>query len=320
MAMPGIATHHLFGTDVYSSCSQLVGDNQAARDAFLLGNLGPDPFFYLKALPAERHLRKLGQTMHKQRTPQLLFALHEHLVAPAGSTQKPDQAACMAYALGFVCHYLLDSTVHPLVYAQQHAICRLRLEGLSEVWSHRVVHATIETALDEYVLTSRLGATAATLPPHKNMLRCPVAALIDISKRYAPALSEVYDLPVTEATFATAVSLNRLAQLALDSKSAGLRQRFDYLAGAGMLSAYLLALSHRGEKRQQTPFANDDRVTWEVPFSDGATISASFDDLYLQARERALRVLPAFAEPSFGLRDCEALVGNVNFLGRPVEA
>ena len=313
--MPGIVTHHVFGIDAYRSLADLVGDSSYALEAFLLGNLGPDPFFYLMATPATSKFRRIGQTMHKQKTPELLASLHKHFVE---SADRPSEA-CKAYALGFLCHYLLDSNVHPLVYAQQHAICNTKIEELTGEWSHRVVHATIETALDEYILTTKLGATAATLPPHKTMLRCPIPALIEVSNAYSRVLGETYGLRVPETIFFTAVNLNKLAQQALDSKSNGLRQRFDYLARIGMASAYVQALSHRAGPRSHTPFTNDDHATWEIPFSDGKTTNQSFDELFDSALERMLGIAPAFASPTFDLDACETLVNNVNFLGRAVE-
>ncbi|MBR0405835.1 MAG: zinc dependent phospholipase C family protein [Eggerthellaceae bacterium] len=314
--MPGIVTHHMFGVDVYGSCSQLIGETQDVLDAFLLGNLGPDPFFYLAATPLTRKYRRIGQVMHRQRTQQLLFAIHERFIAGEPGCDNP---ACKAYAMGFLCHYLLDSTVHPLVYAQQHAICRTGLEGLTGEWPHRVVHATIETSLDEYVLTTRLGATAATLPPHKTMLRCSTPVLVSLSHAFSPALKDTYDLRVPLTAYTSAVSLNRLAQQALDSKSAGLRQRFDYLAGLGMASSYVLALSHRGSLNPRTPFTNDDHVPWEVPFAESTVINLSFNELFSQALQRAKEVLPLYAQAGFDLDACTAFTANVNFLGRPVE-
>ena len=336
--MPGIVTHHVFGIDAYRNLSGIIGDSSSALEAFLLGNLGPDPFFYLMATPATRKFRRIGQTMHKQKTAELLASLHKHLIkggehhndsltatastneeggSPIANT-RPSEAR-KAYALGFLCHYLFDSTVHPLVYAQQNAICDSKIEGLTAEWSHRVVHATIETALDEYILTTRLGATAATLPPHRTMLRCPVPALMEVSSAYAKVLGETYDLRVPETIFFTAVNLNKLAQQALDSKSKGLRQRFDYLAKLGMASAYVQALSHRNGPRPHTLFTNDDHIAWEIPFSDGETINKSFDELFSSALNRAIEVLPAYVDPAFGQKACEALVNNVNFLGRTVE-
>ncbi len=319
--MPGIVTHHVFGTDVYRELAPLIGESSDALDAFLLGNLGPDPFFFIAASPMLQKFKRLGQMMHRKNTPELLFALHGSLVAPSSEEggEGDEGDPCKAYALGFVCHYLLDSTIHPLVYAQQHAICNVGIEGLSGVWAHRVVHATIETTLDEYLLTTRLGATAATLAPHKTMLKCPQQELVRISCAFSEALCKAYELDVPNSIFVSAVDLNRLGQRTLDSKSAGLRSRFDYLAGPGMASKYVEALSLRAQLRPEAPYTNDDHAAWEVPFSQGAVIDESFCELYGQALQAALIVLPAFARKGFSLDACQALVAGVNFLGRAVE-
>lgn len=314
--MPGIVAHHTFGIDVYDSCSRIVGNVPDVIDAFLLGNLGPDPFFYLMASPSSRSYRHIGQDMHKRCTPELLFAMHEYFIE---NSQGSAGAARTAYALGFLCHYLLDSGVHPLVYAQQDAICNPSIAGLSNEWSQRVAHATIETAFDERILTKRFGATVATMPPHKTMLRCSSSALITISSAYAPALKNTYGESISQTAFVSAVTLNRLAQQALDSRGRGLRQHFDFLSGLGMASAYIQALSLRNAVRMQTPFANDDHVAWKVPYSDGAVVSQSFDDLFSQALRRAQEVLPAYVQSDFSLNDCRDLVDDVNFLGRTVE-
>ncbi len=304
--MPGIVTHYTFGIDVYAGLVEVIGESPAALDAFLLGNQGPDPFFYLRATPMTHELRRIGQTMHRRKVPELLVALRDHLV----------NGSCKTYALGFLCHYLLDSTVHPLVYAQEHALCDAGIEGLSGEWAHRVVHATIETEIDEYMLTIKHDATAATLPPHKTMLRCSSATLAEVSRGYAKVFRDTYGLDAPETAFSTAVSIYRVAQQALDSKSSGLRQRFDYLDWAGMPSAYALALSIRPEPRSCTSFANDDHTPWENPFAEGKPVSESFDELYARALARAIEVLPAYADPTFDLEACKTLVNNVNFLGQ----
>ena len=50
----------MFGIDAYRNLSEIIGDSSSALEAFLLGNLGPDPFFYLMATPATRKFRRIG--------------------------------------------------------------------------------------------------------------------------------------------------------------------------------------------------------------------------------------------------------------------
>lgn len=312
--MPGIATHHVFGGELHGLLGGLIGASDACRQAFVLGNLGPDPFFFLVAAPTQYRFVRLGPRMHAGEPSGLLDAVHEHLA-------HPDQPAPVrAYALGFLCHYLLDSAVHPLVYAQQFAIARPGVEGLSfeGQWLHRSVHATIETEIDEYMLTTHLGTNPVDYKPHVEMLRCPPDVLAAVSRQMALALNQVYDLRIPDSLFATAVACNRLGQVLLDSKSSGLRGRFDPLPPAGGPIAYYRALSPSAAPRTHTDFTNDDHLPWPHPYEPGKVMDASFDELYAQTFQRALAVLPAFADPAFDLDDCRALAQGVNFLGRIV--
>ena len=310
--MPGIATHYVFGTEAFPAVERAVEGEAGGLAAFLLGNQGPDPLFYLVATPAERQLRRIGQAMHRRNTAELLQAMHERLVVNGGGV-------LVAYALGFLCHYILDSTVHPLVYAQQEAICSVGLGRLTGEWPHRVVHATIETAIDEYVLTIRLGASAATMPPHKTMLRCPAPALSDISHAMADVVSRVYGMECPSTAFSTAVGLYRASQRALDSKSSGLRRHLDYLPKNGAAVVYVRALSHRPGPLPRTPFTNDDHVAWPHAFAEGRVVSASFDELYASAMAKAQGVLPVFTQASLGAGLLEGIVEGVNFLGQPCD-
>ena len=314
--MPGIATHHVFGREAYPGIAGCVAESETSRQAFLLGNLGPDPFFYLAVAPAWQRFRRIGSRMHAENTSELLDAVHTHLVAAPDATD-----AMRAYALGFCCHYLLDSTVHPLVYAQQYAICAFGVEGVGfeGPWLHRSVHATIETEIDEYVLTTHLATNPVAYRPHLQMLRCSDAALAEISCGMARALSQAFGLRVPQGIFASAVELNRIGQRLLDSKSGGLRARFDFFPPVGYAVSYARALSPAGAACTFTQLANDDHFPWSHPYIAGAVIDASFDELYAQTLQWAAAVLPAYGAADFGLDACRALTRGINFLGREIE-
>ena len=309
--MPGIATHHAFGRELHRELADIIGPGETERQAFLLGNLGPDPLFYIRAASLGKHpMGKLGSRMHTQRTPELLDAIHRHLVAnPAASRAE------RAYALGFLCHFLLDSTVHPLVYSQQYAICNLGMEGISKAWLRHVTHWTIETEYDEYTLSTRLGATARTMPPHATMLRCPDSTLSAISARMAEVVHDVYGIEAPQSLLLQAVRIFRLAQAALDSKSGGLRRRVDYLKPLWPLNTYIGALSHEDAVRETTVFANEEHTDWPHAFEDGAYVNASFDELFDAAHQRALEAIPRFAGDSFSAADCRELTRGIDFRG-----
>ena len=311
--MPGIATHHAFGLEVYETLEGLIGATDDERAAFLLGNQGPDPMFYLAAVPSAEELRKVGSVMHRNDPARVLQQVHRAFIAAT-----PADGALRAYALGFLCHYLLDSMVHPLVYAQQFALCGDGFEGFASRQAQRIVHATIETEIDEYVFTAKLGTTAAHMPAHKQMLACPIDVLAEISRRMADVVGVLYRVEAPRRFFVAAVALNRAAQRALDSKRLDAAAIAERLKGSGFPRAFVDAMSHRGDPRISTPFANDDHIAWPHPYEPDAVIDESFEQLYASALARARTTLPVFARSSFSLPDCVALTAHVNFLGRTV--
>ena len=233
----------------------------------------------------------------------------------APATRADEMGVLHAYALGFLCHYLLDSTVHPLVYAQEQAISRAGVAGLAPRQIAGAAHALIETELDEYLLTKKYGATVKEFIPHRELLKCPEKALIVISRGYAAVTREVYDLETPEFLFQTSVHMYRTAQLALDARRSGIWSQFNYLRILGGAYPHVRALSHEALMRLATMFANDDHVPWRHPFKEAETVSSSFDDLYEQARDKALALIPRYAQRRFTLDNCRALTGGINFRG-----
>ncbi|MFR5829022.1 MAG: zinc dependent phospholipase C family protein [Adlercreutzia equolifaciens] len=143
-----------------------------------------------------------------------------------------------AYALGYVCHYLLDSTVHPLVISQVNALCAAGVEGLAAEDAHEV-HAVIETELDELVLTAKRGETVATYHPATSVLRGRDSMLDTVGRLYATAIDDAFGLTMPKGMFKSAVRAERAAQRALYSPTGAKR---------AVLSAGRLVPSHdRGQ-------------------------------------------------------------------------
>lgn len=333
--MPAIVTHQLFGMEAYSKLSSTIGVSPNAREAFLLGNHGPDPLLFLKALPISSFYRSLGGLLHSQRPSKVLYAFHRRFVeggqcenngSSSGSfdgRSKPDSqdqlSVLRAYALGFLCHYLLDSAVHPLVFAQQRAYCDLAEAGLTRDRDWHSVHFLIEADLDEYVLASKLGVTVKEFVPHREALRCSNASVARVSSAYSDAIFDLCGRNVSKDTFAAGVSLYRAAQHVLDSRRSRIWKRLDYMRLTGRYYVSLDSLTHSGGFRKQTPFANEDHVPWPHHHNEGEVVRESFDDLYDCALARALEFVPRYAEPCFSLEDCRDITEGLNYSGKRVE-
>ncbi len=86
---------------------KIAGYTPRNHNAFIIGANGPDPLFcYQMYNPFRKHnLSRLGNLMHRQKTGLFL----QNLFRLAQTDAQKD------YCLGFLCHYALDSTIHPYV-------------------------------------------------------------------------------------------------------------------------------------------------------------------------------------------------------------
>lgn len=308
--MPGIITHDTFGRDVYDRLHRLVGGSRDEAEAFLLGSQGPDALFFAPLNPRLHAAFDLGSALHRA-DPAPFMASFRHAAAdlptPAART------IGRAYVLGLACHYVLDSTLHPFVYSQEHALCDAGVEGLDRSDGHEV-HAVIETELDEMVLWVRRGTTIAELSPAKDVLRGRDEMLAVASALYRAVAADLLGRDVPVDAFATSVRQWRLVARLLHSPSGLKRRGLGALESLVRRHSMLAAMSHRARKLEASGFDNREHVPWTDPFS-GEESRKGFWDLYDDALAWALSVLPRLDAPGFSVEDARGLFGVRSFLG-----
>lgn len=309
--MPAIITHDFFGRDVYDALFAQIGGSRDEADAFLLGNQGPDPLFYAVASPHLAGFARLGNTMHSKKPAELLAAFKQAL----GVLAPEERAVGRAYALGFLCHYTLDSAMHPLVYAQQYSLCGAGVDGLSPKDGGEV-HAVIESEFDEMVLFAKRGVTVAEFDPATEVLRASAGVLRTVSKMYASVALNVYGDIVPAWLFATAVRDFRLVQRVFYSPTGLKREVLGNLERLVRRHSFYQAMSHRAKEVHESAFGNPAHEAWENPFT-GEVRTVGFWELYDEALGRAKDNIAAFDDAAFGLDAAQALTGGLDFSGRP---
>lgn len=135
--MPGFTTHYLFGQQTYpllptSNSKKAI---QKYPRVYTLGLQGPDIFFY------HTHRQNPGSIAHTTNTGMFLSHL---LQATEIFPSAKEQTIAQSYVLGFVGHYILDSTCHPYIYARSnYSLNKKRNMGR---------HIQLETDIDNSLL------------------------------------------------------------------------------------------------------------------------------------------------------------------------
>ena len=107
--MPSTYAHRRFGANVLDHLpAPLRKKLEAHRELYDIGLHGPDLLFYYHA-EKSTPVAALGNAMHDE--PGRMFFDRARRVVH----EEADREAALAYALGFVCHFALDSTCHPYV-------------------------------------------------------------------------------------------------------------------------------------------------------------------------------------------------------------
>lgn len=115
--MPGFTTHYIMGMKTLHDFPP--GEFQDAlehhRFIYQLGLQGPDIFFYNVPLARHRNHRNIGIFMHEAHIEKFFRCLFLSISELQDPLQR-EQA--IAYAAGYMCHYIGDSIIHPYVYAR----------------------------------------------------------------------------------------------------------------------------------------------------------------------------------------------------------
>lgn len=177
--MADFMTHHLFGKQVltvFPASVQEIIENYPA--CFYWGCQGPDPLFFRKILLGSP-LHALGSRMHNEKTDELFSALLQGVRSLSDTAHN----IAAAYFFGFLCHYALDSTIHPYVYFRQEQIC-----SADSRLSASAVHCQIESNIDCLLYERLYHKPATTFEPSAYYLLEPeekavISALLHIVLR-----------------------------------------------------------------------------------------------------------------------------------------
>ena len=316
--MPALLAHDFFAQDAFGSVLDSVGIRSSdERDAFLLGSQGPDPLFYLVLLPPLDAFRELGYRMHKAGPSSLLVAMRSAVDGlPDG-----DQAVARAYLAGFACHYLLDRTIHPLVYFWERGICQAGVLDL-DITDASAVHAEIERDLDEMVLFTKRNQTILAYRPYEEVLRASEDVLNTIGRVYfsAAVATIAQGEPTAVRVFPIAVACYRRALRALYSPKGMKKRVVGFTERAAFRERYAIsqAMAYLPRAEATSVYDNRDNRPWRNPFT-GEVHYESFWELYNTALDQASHVVAAILDDDFDRDKAFVLTEGLNFSGEVVE-
>ncbi len=141
--MPSSVTHKEHALAVYQRLSE-DAKKLVSLDHFLIFAQSHDFLYYFQSLNSKtnKSIHKLGHTAHNSNTQSYIINLIRNII----NLKLQDNQEAIAYLYGSICHYALDSTVHPFVFYKT-GIYR----QTPETKKYQGMHTLMETQLDAYI-------------------------------------------------------------------------------------------------------------------------------------------------------------------------
>lgn len=307
--MPALITHHLFGEQTATLLPEGVITTDEERLAFLLGNQGPDPFFFrvLGTPGTVKAAQTLAHKMHEEKVYEAFQVLHDSV----SRLPERDSSIGRAFALGMLSHYALDRVAHPFVYADEFAIMEADPE-LKD--SGNQIHAVIESDIDSWMLWQMRHSTVADCPPASEL------AYTDRILQVAGALVSqvawaVFGLEVPPSGYGTAVKQMVLTYKVIEPAGGAGSKGIGELEKLAVHEHSLIeSLAHRVTKSNECAAANLDHHEWVNPWNK-KTSTESFMDIFDKGVQGWPELSLAFTH---GGDELKAAVAGFNYSGAKV--
>lgn len=285
--MPAFLTHSLFAEGLLDKL-----ENKDIKDAvskhkpvYYLGAQGPDLFFFYKAKPWIKYdgIEKLGLLMHETKTKDFFIKALQYL-----SDLKKDTISreiLLVYYLGYICHFMLDSTTHPYI----HYTAGFDLDIKKDRKYHNY-HKRLESIIDAYMFSKIKNGQAYKFKASK---------LIDIDNRqrreltifYMDIIGKIYQIKISREQVETALKdIKEILDLLYDP----------FYLRHMIYMVFEVIFAKKGDITYfMTPkkipanidFLNLGKNKWLHPCDDRKVYYKSFLDLYEEALEKALSIV-----------------------------
>ena len=297
--MPALATHRLVGERLIQH-GRVPSCVRAWPSAFLVGCQGPDPlFFRFRAAPtAIVRTVRAGSALHRRYPAEVL----ERLVA-LGEAAGDD---ALAFALGMACHYAVDRTAHPLVYATQHALSQ---DDPALALAPHETHACIEADLDVYLLHAW---------DDKSLDDVELSDMLDLDERQttiagamvARAASDVVGLKLTNTDYPRALADMRTLYKINEPYGRPTTRAIARVERLARTHSMIAALSHRDFSEAGRTWANLKRHAWVDPRTHEER-TESFEDLL----DASMSYWETLTQALLDRRDVTSIVASIDYNG-----
>lgn len=306
--MPATVTHAFFAKDVYDVLPGNIKEKMNLERCKMFSQ-GVDSlmFYNLFSVFPGKKIRKFHSHFHKNKSQDFFINVLKYI-----RDSKLDDPDVSSFLLGFICHFVLDSTVHPyIIYKTGHF-----KKNSPNTYKYNNVHAFMEVFLDNDMISRRLKVN----PYHFNFINyCfdiypfseELNHLIDYS------FYNTFKLKSMSKIYYKSLKQMKLSLRLFRKDPFGIKKNFYKIIDTFTPKRCFRfeAISYHYPLEDKHNYLNNKHTLWRNPVSYGITSTESFADLYIKSIKQAKILICASFDYLDGKDiDLEKIFPNISYI------
>lgn len=277
-------THNYFARDVYRKLSPKL-KRKIDRDSMLVFSEGPDVFYYQFLNPVKMTtLQNFGNLVHETHTKKFFYDYVNYMLK--FRLEKKKEIVGSLY--GYITHFVLDSTTHPLVYYKTGFYNNETKESVT----YHKKHTEMELLIDLYMLEKREKKKPSKIRIDK-MVFPKTSYSVQLKNLLNRVYQDVYGIENMGTVHLSSIKQMRFVYRHFCYDPHGMKLAC-YRQLAKVLPAKLKVIeygSYANNLRSKISYINYEHDTWCHPLDKKETSTDSFFDLYNEAVTKAVTLI-----------------------------
>ena len=283
--MPASVTHAYFASDVYDILPEEIKNRLSVSRVRMFGQSTDSFIFYhLFSIKRGKNIRNLQRIFHTTNS-QLFFLTLLSYIRENHLDQDIDTCS---FLCGFICHYVLDATVHPYVFYKTGKFNKHQ----PDTYKYNNLHLLMETYLDNYLILKR---------EKKNPYSFPICDFCfdlhpfssELKKSIAFAFQNVFEISHMDRIYYQSLKDMKFSLRVFRQDRYGVKKFFYKLADTFTSKRCFRFeyVSYHCSLNTKFDFLNFDHHVWRNPTMYSMVSHESFYDLYAKSLKLAKKII-----------------------------
>ena len=311
--MASSVTHDYFSVDVYDKLSNSIKEKiSPSINDYKCFAQGPDPYFFY-----DFHLSKKSIEIFKIDAAMQHSLVNKHFISLINYINEKNyysNSQVMAYLYGQICHFVLDSTVHPFIIYNT----GIYDEHNKATYKYNGLHEEMEYYIDIYLIWKRERIIPRKYKVYKKILNISRfnIELIDLIDNVSKS---IYNFDNVSKIYYKAIKDMKKFYFVFNYDKHGIKKivyKFmDFICRNKLVRKE--ELSFYVDPNSKLYYLNNDRKIWNHPCDNNEKYNLSFFDLYDKALNKATSLIEIIDKMLYNRNidnnKLEKLIGNLDY-------